>query len=109
MLAFNNWSSEIKPTKDIQLYAKWIFSVCIILSIINLIYEHIRARRIMNRASVAECYLDNLAVRLESLRMGRGKGWKRFLVFTELTKSKKGSEYVMLFTYFQFRCEFVPS
>lgn len=39
--------------------------------------------------------------------MGKtGRGWKRFLVFAELTKSKKGAEYVALFTYFSFEGEF---
>jgi hypothetical protein len=85
--------------------SKWIFSICIILSIVNLAFEHIRANRIMRRGSVAECYLDSLAVRLESVRMGNGQGWRRFLVFAELTKSKKGAEYVALFTYFSFQSE----
>ncbi len=60
----------------------------------------------MNRGSVAECYLDNLAVRLESIRWGKGLGYKRFLVFAELTKSKKGAEYIALFTYFSFQGTF---
>ena len=58
----------------------------------------------MKRGSVAECYLDNLAVRLESLRVGKGQGFRRFLVFAELTKSKKGAEYIALFSYFSFQC-----
>lgn len=37
--------------------------------------------------------------------MGQGRGWKRFLVFAELTKSKKGAEYIALFTFFSFQCE----
>lgn len=32
-----------------------------------------------------------------------GRGWRRFLVFAELTKSKKGAEYVALFTFFSFQ------
>ncbi|OAA61110.1 hypothetical protein SPI_05134 [Niveomyces insectorum RCEF 264] len=99
LLVFNKWSSEFNPTISFTA-AKWIFSVCIILSIVNLLYEHIRAQTIMRRGSVAECYLDNLAVRLESVRWGKGNGWKRFLVFAELTKSKKGAEYIALFTFF---------
>lgn len=59
----------------------------------------------MRRGSVAECFLDSLAARLESIRMGQGRGWKRFLVFAELTKSKKGAEYIALFTFFSFQCE----
>ena len=107
LLVFNRWSSEISPTQLISFTAsKWIFSICIILSFLNIGYEHIRAQRIMRRGSVAESYLDNLAVRLESIRWGKGKGWKRFLVFAELTKSKKGAEYIALFTYFSFQCEY---
>ncbi len=103
MLIFNTWSSSITPTQLISFdLSKWIFSICIILSLINLAFEHIRARRIMKRGYVAECYLDNLAVRLESLPFGKERGWKRFLVFAALTKSKKGPEYVALFTYISF-------
>lgn len=83
--------------------AKWIVTICIILTLVNLVYEYIRAWRIMKRGSVAECFLDNLAVRAESTRMGSGQGWRRFLVFAELTKSKKGAEYVALFTFFSFQ------
>lgn len=82
-----------------------MFSVCIIASIVNLAFEHVRAWRVMKRGNVAECYLDNLAVRLESIRMGKGQGWRRFLVFAALTKSKKGAEYIALFTYFSFQCK----
>ena len=57
----------------------------------------------MRTGGVAQSYLDPLAVRIQSIRMGvRGRGWRRFLVFAELTKSKKGSEYIALFTYFSF-------
>lgn len=105
LLVFGKWSSTIEPTQLISFnISRWIFSICIILSFINLIYEHIRAKRIMKRGSVAECYLDNLAVRLESMRLGKGQGWRRFLVFAELTKSKKGAEYIALFTFFNFQC-----
>ncbi|EFX01341.1 hypothetical protein CMQ_6283 [Grosmannia clavigera kw1407] len=102
LLVFNKWSSEISPAISFTA-AKWIFSVCIILSFLNLAYEHIRAQLVMRRGSVTECYLDNLAVRLESIRWGKGQGWKRFLVIAALTKSKKGSEYIALFTYFSFQ------
>ncbi|KAK8879878.1 vacuolar membrane protein [Apiospora arundinis] len=103
LLAFDKWTSQVKATSFVSFdVIKIVFSVCIILSFINLTYEHIRARRVMNRGSVAESFLDNLAVRLESVRWG-GQGWRRFLVFAELTKSKKGAEYVALFTYFSFQ------
>ncbi|AEO64014.1 uncharacterized protein THITE_2109685 [Thermothielavioides terrestris NRRL 8126] len=104
LLVFNKWSSTIEPTTLVNFnITKWIFSVCIILSFVNLAYEYFRAVAIMRRGSVAECFLDSLAARLESIRMGSGKGWKRFLVFAELTKSKKGAEYIALFTFFSFQ------
>ncbi|KAG6275517.1 hypothetical protein E4U48_002095 [Claviceps purpurea] len=102
LLAFNRWSSAIQPAIPFDI-SKWIFSVCILLSFVNLAFEGIRAIRVMRRNNVAECFLDSLAVRWESIRLGQGQGWRRFLVFAELTKSKKGSEYVALFTYFSFQ------
>ncbi len=63
--------------------------------------------RVMKRGAVAENFLDSLAVRLQSIRLGKGRGWRRFLVFSELTKSKKGAEYVALFAYFGFQCEYI--
>lgn len=102
LLAFNRWSSAIQPAIDFEI-SKWIFVVCIIASFVNLAFEQFRAMRVMKRGNIAECYLDSLAVRQESLRMGSGQGFKRFLVFAELTKSKKGAEYVALFTYFNFQ------
>ncbi|KAG9233306.1 hypothetical protein BJ875DRAFT_50802 [Amylocarpus encephaloides] len=102
LLAFNKWSGEIQPKIDFNI-GKWIFSACIILSWINVGYEHIRAMRVMRRGAVAESFLDSLAVRLQCIRWGDGRGWRRFLVFAELTKSKKGAEYVALFTYFSFQ------
>lgn len=105
-MAFNRWSSQIEPTQLIPFdISKWIFTVCIILSFVNLAYEFIRAINIMRRGSVAESFLDSLAARLESIRLGSGQGWKRFLVFAELTRSKKGAEYIALFTFFSFQCK----
>lgn len=108
LLAFDNWSSQIDPAVDRDI-AKWVFSACIIASFVNLGFEFLRAIRVMKRGNVAECYLDNLAVRLESIRMGKGQGWRRFLVFAALTKSKKGAEYIALFTYFSFQCKYPGS
>ncbi|KAH8590558.1 hypothetical protein B0O99DRAFT_301330 [Bisporella sp. PMI_857] len=103
LLAFDRWSGEVQPYIPFNI-SKWIFSACIIASWVNLGYEYLRAMRVMKRGAVAESYLDSLAVRLQSIRMGKhGRGWRRFLVFAELTKSKKGAEYVALFSYFSFQ------
>jgi len=99
LLVLDKWSSQIQPTIPFE-YSKWIFAVCILISFILYAYSWQRAIRIIRRGGVAESYMDPLAVSLQSMRP---RGWKRFLVFAELTKSKKGADYVALFVYFQFK------
>jgi len=101
LLAFNRWSSQIQPAIPLEV-SKWIFSGCIILSWTLAGYEWQRAIRVIRRGSVSEAYLDDLAVVLQSMGIWQGKGWRRFLVFAELTKSRKGVDYIALFVYFQF-------
>lgn len=60
--------------------------------------------RVIRSGSVAECYLEPLAAIWQSMRLTKsGQGWRRFLVFAELTKSRKGVDYIALFVYFQFK------
>lgn len=103
LLAFNKWSSQVRPKVSFDV-AKWIFAVCIIISYLFLIYRWIRAVRVIKSGGVAECYLEPLAAIWQSMRLTKeGQGWRRFLVFAELTKSKKGKDYIALFVYFQFK------
>jgi hypothetical protein len=105
LLAFSRWAGQIEPTIPFHI-SRWIYAVCIIISFALLIYRWMVAIRAIRSKSIARSYLNSLAVRIQSIRPGRrGRGWKRFLVFAELTKSKKGAEYVALFTYFSFECE----
>ncbi|OCT53613.1 hypothetical protein CLCR_09773 [Cladophialophora carrionii] len=101
LLAFDKWAGQIKPEIPLNV-SRWIFAGCIILSFILLVYRWVRAIRVMRQGGVAKSYLDPLAVRVQSIRWGKARGWKRFLVFAELTKSRKGADYVALFTYFSF-------
>lgn len=57
------------------------------------------AFKTIRRGCVTDDYLDDLAVVLQSIRCGTG--WQRFLVFAELTKSKKKVSWIALFVYFQ--------
>ncbi|CAO2647605.1 Nn.00g085270.m01.CDS01 [Neocucurbitaria sp. VM-36] len=103
LLAFNKWSSQVKPKVPFEV-AKWIFAITIIISYLFLLYRWIMALRVMRSGSVTECYLEPLAAILQSMRLTKsGQGWRRFLVFAELTKSKKGANYIALFVYFQFK------
>jgi hypothetical protein len=99
LLVFDRWSSQVKPWIPFN-YSKWIFAGCILFSWALLIYEWIRALRVIRRGGVAASYMDPLAASLQSMR---SKGWRRFLVFTALTKSKKGTDYVAFFVYFAFQ------
>lgn len=102
LLAFDKFTG-ITPTIPLTI-SKWIISGCVIASWVNLAYEHFRAWRVIRRGAVAESFLDSLAVRLQAIRITKaGRGWRRFLVFSELASSKKGAEYVALFTYFAFQ------
>ncbi|KZM27417.1 Potassium transporter [Ascochyta rabiei] len=103
LLAFNKWSSQVQPKVPFEV-AKWIFAITIIISYVFLAYRGVRALRVMRSGSVTECYLEPLAAIWQSMRLtSSGRGWRRFLVFAELTKSKKGANYIALFVYFQFK------
>ena len=105
LLFFNRWSGQVQPLIPFNI-ARWVFAGCIMLSWVLLVYRWLRAIRVMKRDVVAASYLDPLAVRVQSVRMGKnGHGWRRFLLFTELTKGRKGAEYVALFTHFSFEGE----
>ncbi len=102
LLFFNRWSGQVRPVIPFHI-SRWIFAACIVVSWILLVYRWVRAVRAIRTGIVAASYLDPLAFMIQSIRMGaNGRGWKRFLVFAELTKGRKGAEYVALFTYFSF-------
>ncbi|KAF9888664.1 hypothetical protein FE257_008422 [Aspergillus nanangensis] len=102
LLIFSKWAGQIKPAIPFNV-SRWIFAVCILVSFGLLAFRWLRAIRAIRSGSIAQSYLDSLAVRIQSIRPGKsGRGWRRFLVFAELTKSKKGAEYVALFSYFSF-------
>lgn len=101
---WDNFSSIAPPKiSGSQEIPRWTFTGCIILSYVLLVYRWIKAIRAMRSGGVAKCYLDPLAARVLSVRPGkRGRGYRRFLVFAELTKSKHGTEYIALFVHFAF-------
>jgi hypothetical protein len=108
LLAFSRWAGQIQPAIPFTV-SRWIFAVCIIISFILLVLRWIHAIRAIRSGSISQSYLDSLAVRIQSIRLwASGHGWKRFLVFAELTKSKKGAEYVALFAFFSFESRLCP-
>ncbi|KAL1649554.1 Potassium transporter [Diplodia intermedia] len=106
LLVFNKWSSQVDPAIDFKV-SKWISVACIIVSWVLAAFAWLRAFRVMRGGGVADSYLDPLAATLQSSRIySGGHGWRRFLVFAELTKSKKGVDYIALFVYFSFKGAF---
>ena len=66
LLAFDKWNSEVEPKIPFK-YSKWIFAGCIFLSWALLIYEWIRAMRVIKRDGVAASYMDPIAASLQSM------------------------------------------
>lgn len=102
LVAFDRWSSQVQPAVPFEV-SKWIFFGCICFSWALAALEWLRAIRVIRGGGVADSYLDPLAAVIQSMRLGKGQGWRRFLVFAELTTSKKGTDYIALFVYFQFK------
>ncbi|CAI7640382.1 unnamed protein product [Penicillium discolor] len=103
LLAFSRWSGRVEPAIPFNI-SRWIFAACIIASFVLLAYRWIHAIRAIRSGSITRSFLDPLAVRIQSIRFGRrGRGYRRFLVFAELTKDRKAAEYVALYAYFSFQ------
>ncbi|CAI7634944.1 unnamed protein product [Penicillium glandicola] len=103
LLAFSRWSGRVEPAIPFNI-SRWIFAACIIASLVLLAYRWIHAISSIRSGSITRSFLDPLAVRIQSIRFGgRGRGYRRFLVFAELTKDRKAAEYVALYAYFSFQ------
>lgn len=108
LLAFNRWTNDTLEKSGIIDFdvARIVFSVCIFFSIVLLAIDWFRAIRVIKSDGVAEAYMDLIAVGFNCIWGGKGKedtGWKRFLVFSRLTKSRGVVDYLALFTYFAFK------
>jgi hypothetical protein len=99
LLAYNKWTSKVEPKIPLE-YARWIFAGCILFGFVLYIFNWIFAIRAIRRGGIADSFLDPLAATLQSMR---GSGWRRFLVFSNLTQSKKGTDYIAYFVYFSFQ------
>lgn len=109
----NEWASAIKPIIPFDV-AKWIFTACIALSFALLFVAWIKAIRVIRAGGIASNYLDPIGVHWSCLFGGvlmKGSkdrsdtGYKRFLVFKELTSKRSNREYLALFAYYGFQGE----
>ncbi|KAJ5347209.1 putative vacuolar membrane protein [Penicillium brevicompactum] len=103
LLAFSRWSGRVEPAIPFNI-SRWIFAACIIASFVILAYRWFHAIRAIRSGSITRSFLDPLAVRIQSIRFGKqGRGYRRFLLFAELTKDRKAAEYVALYAHFSFQ------
>lgn len=95
LLAFNEWSSEVKPYLSFKI-SKWLFAACIICSVVLLIYESVRGFRVFKTRNISLIYTNTFAKNAKSLQ-----GYKYFCVLNEINPSS-GFEKMAFYTYFTF-------
>lgn len=108
LLAYDRWTNDTLEKSSLINFsvARIIFSVCIFFSFILLVFDWYFAIRVIKGDGVADAYMNVIAVRYNCIRGGKGtgdSGWKRYLVFSRLTKSRGLVDYLALFTYFAFK------
>lgn len=114
LLYLNEWNPAIEPFIQPSI-SKWIFAGCIILSLVLLVIDWIGGLRTIRGGSISGIYLHGVAVGWSCVFGGWGMklrhgekpdrmdtGYRRFLVFKELTEKRSKREYVVLATYFAF-------
>lgn len=67
LLAFNQWSSEIQPFISFKV-CRWIFVGCIILSIVLLLIEWVKAIIVYRTRNISLCYMNSKARALYSMQ-----------------------------------------
>jgi hypothetical protein len=99
LIKLNSFNDEIQPIISLSA-SKYTFIVCISLQFALLLWEGQKSWRIIIRDRVAENYLDSMAVRCQAI--GRN-GYRKFSLFSHLTKGREGMDYVAFYVYFSFQ------
>jgi len=95
LLAFNEWSSQVKPYLSFKI-SKWLFAACIICSLVLLIYESVRGIRVFRTRNISLIYTNHFAKTAKSLQ-----SYKYFCVLNEINPTK-GFDKMAFYTYFTF-------
>lgn len=97
LLAFNSWSNNIiKPYLPFKI-SKWLFSGCILASIVLLIWEAIAGMRIYKTGNISLTYVNNFSRNLNSVL-----NYSKFCVYNMI--ERKGFRQKMtFFTFFQLK------
>ncbi|ONH67522.1 Pheromone-regulated membrane protein 6 [Cyberlindnera fabianii] len=92
LLAYNQWSSDIQPFISYKI-SKWLFSACIICSMVLLIFDSIHGIRIFRTRNISLIYTNNFAKVLRSLR------YKYHCVLNEINPPSRFDK-IAYYTYF---------
>lgn len=97
LLAFNSWSNNIiKPYLSFRI-SKWLFSGCILASIVLMIWEVVNGVRIYRSRNIALTYVNNFSRAVYSISQ-----YNIFCVYNRITP--KGSyERIAFYTFFEFK------
>lgn len=95
LLAFDEWSSMVKPYLSFRI-SKWLFSACIICSVVLLIFDTLRGVRVYRSRNISLIYTNNFARRAKSLR-----NYKFFCVLNEINPVG-GFDKLAFYVYFQY-------
>lgn len=97
LLAFNSWSNNIiQPYLPFRI-SKWLFSGCILASIVLLIWETICGIRIYRTRNISLTYVNNFSRTLYSL-----SNYSIFCVFDKITP-KGAYQRISFFTFFELK------
>lgn len=97
LLAFNSWSNNtIQPYLPFRI-SKWLFSSCILASVILLLWEFIRGIRIYRTRNISLTYVNNFSRTAYS--MG---DYSKYCVYFKITPKGKFQK-VAFFTFFELK------
>ncbi|CCH60878.1 hypothetical protein TBLA_0D03790 [Henningerozyma blattae CBS 6284] len=97
LLAFNTWANEvIQPYLSFKI-SKWLFSACILASVVLLVWEAVCGIRIFRTGNIALTYVNNFSRFLNSLF-----NYNRFCVYDRISPEGK-SQKLAFFAFFELK------
>lgn len=97
LLAFNAWSNDIiKPYLPFRI-SKWLFSGCILASIILVLWEIVCGIRIYRTRNIALCYVNNFSRNVYSLT-----DYPKFCLFDKISARGKFQKFAF-FVFFEIK------
>jgi hypothetical protein len=93
LLAFNEWSSMVKPYLSFRI-SKWLFAACIICSVVLLAFDFIRGIRIYRTRNISLIYTNGFAKMAKSLA-----GYAYFCVL-DVINPTSGFDKMAFYTWF---------